>query len=392
MPDPEKDELRLFGCYSYKTKKYYVFSNVDDMIKVIKAHKYLVGFNNKNYDNPILKRHDINLDYKIFLDLFEIIKKRSGIIKTDNDDILKDILMSYSLDNITRVLGLVTEDEAKMKLDYTLLNKPMWTPDEARHIKAYTERDIDITKRLYEFLENYFDAFKDFLTNKDIEKKCYLTSSVAVYGYKTICKEMGWQEEYEDGERESDEEKILGGYVSYPAGEFFSGNIVCFDFASLYPNLFIQCNLFSNRCDCCKDDEKWNGGGFFQVQGKYCIKQQGKIERVLKKYFLLRKEFKKNKDGRELSIKITINAFYGMTDNPSFKLLYNKIAASDCTSLGRQCIKYVRKRFREEGFINIATDTDSIFIYIPEGKTLGDAKRLADDCAKELQSHMTFPW
>ncbi len=389
-PDPEKDELRLFGCYSYKTKKSYVLSNIDDIIKIIKAHKYLVGFNTKNYDNPILKRFDINLDYKIFLDLFEIIKKRSGIIKTDNGDILKDILMSYSLDSITRVLGLVTDDEAKMKFDYTLLNKPMWTPDEARLIKAYTERDIDITKRLYEFLESYFQSFEEFLPDESIRKKHYLISSPASFGYQAVCKEMGWNVDYAKDDMEEGE-NILGGYVAYPAGEFFEDDMYYFDFASLYPTIMFQCNIYGRKkLTDINDRPTWNGGGMWQVEGEYYSDVQEKISLMIKRWFEKRTQYKKEKNPKEYTYKILINLLYGILDKASMEKTYDKIGAGDVTRLGRQFIRYVRKRVREEGYINIMADTDSDVIkdvYHDKERLFTLIRKIAD----EIRHTLPFP-
>ena len=36
-PDPQTDRLKLFGCYSYKTKKQYILTKIDDIQKIINA-------------------------------------------------------------------------------------------------------------------------------------------------------------------------------------------------------------------------------------------------------------------------------------------------------------------------------------------------------------------
>ena len=43
------------------------------MQKIIDAHRILVGFNIKNYDNPILIQEKINLTYKRMIDLYTVI-------------------------------------------------------------------------------------------------------------------------------------------------------------------------------------------------------------------------------------------------------------------------------------------------------------------------------
>ena len=365
-----------------------MITNKSDIQRVINAHKYLVGFNNKQYDDIILRREGIDLNYKITIDLMEIFRKRASSMKIKKG-MLGDLLMSYSLDFITKTLDLV-DDGSKLKIDFNIFKKNEWTIQELALIKEYLERDIMLTKKLYEWCEEYFESFKGFVTEEDVRKKVYLTASTASFTYKVMCKELGLAPEFANVENDS--EMYEGGYVAYPAGERFEDNIVLFDFASLYPNIFIQCNLFSYNCKCCIQEEKWHGGGFFKVEGHYCTKKQGKVEELYKKLFLLKKEYSKTNNPLSFVVKLLLNAGYGASANPCFKNLYNKIGASDCCAIGRQMILYTRKRFREEGYINIFSDTDSACVQYPEGKTVADAVELSKKIVLELQEYLPFPW
>jgi len=390
-PDPSKDRLRIFGCYSYKTKKMYLLKDKEEIQKTIDAHKFLVGFYNKGYDNPILEREGINLKYKIIIDLKQIFKTRASQMKIEKG-MLGDLLMRYSLDYITKTLGIVDEESGKQKIDYSIFQRKLWTPEETATVIEYTKRDIDVTRKLYEYVEDYFSVFKSFLNEADINKKVYLTCTTAVFAYKVLCKELNMEEEYDNEKRE---ERFGGGYVAYPAGENFDekdGEILYLDYSSLYPNIFIQANLFGSNCDCCEIHEKWNGDGFFKVEGFYCKKKQSKITTVFKKLYEMRQDMKKKKDPKEYSLKIVLNSTYGAVSNPAFKNIHNLIAAKDCTNLGRQIIKYTRKRFREEGFKNIMADTDSTVIQIPKNKTKEDAIILSKKIVEEIQEHLSFPW
>lgn len=362
-PDPKTDKVRIGGFYSYITDKYYFVTNMNDIKKLISKHKIIVGFNTLQYDNVVLYNNGMHEDiiinkygdarnkYRIDVDLMQIIKQRCVAMKI-KEGMLADLLMSFSLDFITKTLGLVNEDEGKIKdFDYNILKKETWTEEESYTIKQYLKRDIDLTKKLYEWIENYFESFKDFLTNSDVEKKVYLTSSIASFAYKAICKELGWKEEY-DNKIEYD---YGGGYVSYPAGEKFEGDIYCFDFNSLYPSIMHQCNLYSPQIG------GWKGNEKFKVKGEYAI-ENGKVEKLLKKWYEDRIRYKQNNDSREYSIKIVINTIYGLLGNSSFKLLANETSASDCTSLGRQWVMLARKKFKENGYEVIYTDTDSVYI------------------------------
>jgi len=239
-PDPEKDKLRLFGCYSYKTGKPYLTSDREMIQLLINKHRYLVGFNTKYYDNPILQKFGIDLKYKTIIDLREVVDKRCAIIKIDKG-LLSDLLIEKSLKYITELLGIVDTNTGKMKIDYSMFKKDTLTNEEYQLLQDYTKRDIEVTKKLYEWLENYFDVFKYFVIEKDVQNKSYLTAAPATFAYKALCKEMNWEVLYNEIEEGSeDHEAILGGYVSYPAGERFEGNIYCLDFQCLPENTKIS--------------------------------------------------------------------------------------------------------------------------------------------------------
>jgi len=390
-PVPDKDRLKLFGCYSYITQKYYYLTSIKDIRKIIDAHDIFVGFNNLQYDNAVLyhngfndiidknKYGDYKIKYKVNIDLMQIIKSRASGMKIKGG-LLSDLLMRHSLDFITRLLNLVDDSTAKKEFDYSKLNREM-SKEEWAELKSYLKRDIDITKKLYEWVEEYFKGFKPFLNEKDVNKKKYLTCSMAVFAYKAICKRLDMREEYSDKE---EHEAYGGGYVAYPAGDHFEGDIYCLDFNSLYPHIFSQCNLFS------KDVVGWDGNNKFQVKGIYNDKQQGKIEKLIIDFYKERLELKKKKDPREYSIKVIINTMYGMTGNSSFKQLYNYTAASDCTLLGRQWVKLARRRFYENKYEIIYTDTDSVYIGDPfdnKEKML----KIKDQLIKEIKDNVPFP-
>jgi DNA polymerase elongation subunit (family B) len=136
----------------------------------------------------------------------------------------------------------------------------------------------------------------------------------------------------------------------------------------------------------------WHGDELFKVNGYYCKKKQGTIEKLLEKLLILKDKYTKEKDPRAYGIKIILNTAYGICGNPSFKLLYDRIAASDCTWLGRQCIKYIRKRFKENGYTNLMSDTDSVAVLIPDNKTMEETKQFAIQFCNEIKNHQIFPW
>jgi DNA polymerase elongation subunit (family B) len=368
LPNPDKDILRLFGCYSYKTKKFYLLTDKEEIQKVINNHKFLVGFNTEAYDEPVIKRAGIDIQYKIRIDLYDIIKKRTAVIKI-KEGILNDLLMSYSLDYITKTLKLADEETGKISFDYTLFNKESWNSEELRLIREYTMRDLVLTKKLYEWLEEYFWSLRDFLNEDDVKRKRYLTVTIAKVCYKAICNELKWTEEYEKNyEQIEEDERISGGYVAFPSGEEFhqtdKQNIYLLDFVSLYSHIMIQCNLYGRRKNN-EDKPFWNGNGVWKVEGSYFTDKLAGVGELLKKWYNDRVKYKKEKNPKEYALKIMLNTIYGVLNTPYYMRVYDIVAGGDCTRIGRQWIRYARKTFRENGYGVAYTDTDSIYIIDP---------------------------
>jgi DNA polymerase elongation subunit (family B) len=370
-PDGNRDILKFFGSYSFKTNKYYLLTNKEDIQKIVNAHKFLVGFNTEEYDEPILKRFGIDIQYKIRIDLRQIVEERAGTIKI-KEGILNDLLTNYSLDFITKTLHLVDEDTSKMKFDYNILNKDSWTKEELQLIRDYTIRDLEITKKLYEWLEEYFWSAREFLSEEDVTKKRYLTVSTAKLTYKAICKAMNWTEEYLPfgTTSEGDKENILGGYVAYPSGEEFHKceqyDLYLFDFASLYPHVIMQANLFGRKKENTLDNRPiWDGKGIWKTHGIYYEDDMSGVGKLIKRWYSDRIVFKKEQNPKEYMLKIFMNAISGIMETEYYVRVCDRTARKDCTGLGRQWSKYVRKEFRKEGYTMIYTDTDSFFILDP---------------------------
>jgi hypothetical protein len=386
-PNPSMDELRVFGCYSYTTEKYYLLTKVKDIKSIISYHDCLVGFNNFLYDNMVLSRYlenDLRLSFhkrystfeaffksKNNIDLRDVFEGRAKIIMI-RKTILDAILLRFDLDSISRAIGITKKGE-----------ETVWTAEEKK-VRDYTLRDIAITKRMYEWLEDYFESFKDFVSKKDIETKAYLTCSPSVFAYKAICNKLGLEEEYDDVKEEG---TYGGGYVAYPAGESFNdsqGDIYLLDFKSLYPHVMAQCNLFS------PGSPGWNGHGVFKTTGTYNDRQLGPIEKFLLSTYRKRQQYKQGKNPREYALKIVMNSIYGLSSSKTFKHLYRPNTAPDCTALGRQWIQLARKRFREAGYTNIFSDTDSVCVLDKhrDKQRLLDVK---DKVIKEIKANVPFP-
>jgi len=398
-------KLRIFGCWSFDDEKYYLLYNEKEIRAMINRHKYLVGFNSVGgvYHGDVMDGYDTQLMYyngfsdmihkdkdgifrfkkKTNIDAMLIFKKRAPAMKI-KAGMLGDLLMRYSLDYISKTIGIVNEDSGKIGgFDYSLLKKEPdeWTPEERKLIHDYTIRDLEVTKKMYIWLEDYFSSFKYYVSEDDIKNKSYLSSSTAVLTYKSICNDLKIKEEYSDNKGKR---AFIGGYVSYPAGEHFEGKIYCLDFNSLYPHIIMMCNVTE------PDPNGWNGGKIFKPLGKYNEKTLGKIPELFIKLYNDRVKLKKEGDPREYALKIFLNSGYGIIANPCFSSVYSDPGGRDIPYLGRQFIKLARKRFKEAGYLNLANDTDSCYLLDPfdNKEKLLEVK---DSIVKEIKDNVPFP-
>lgn len=161
--------------------------------------------------------------------------------------------------------------------------------------------------------------------------------------------------------------------------------IYILDWKSLYPAIYIQCNL-NKRIE----EGGWNGGGFWITQGNYDDKKMDVRTEVLKELYIERDILKKNKDPSEQGVKIFMNSYFGATANPVFKNIHDYIAAEDCTQIGQQWIKYVFEEMENAGYTIIYGDTDSCFV----DDKFNDEERLVkkiEEIVSFIKSTVPFP-
>lgn len=381
--DIKSARCRVFGGYDIEEDKYIILKfDPARGQNVINQYDWIITFNGEYFDIPILINNGIkNIKQYNHIDLFKIVKYKR------NTMIIKDGFNRFSLREIIKTLNL--DELGKGDIDYKIFQKEEWTKDEQDEIVKYLKQDLTLTFKLWKYLNERFESFAHFIDAKDVMRYKHITTSSGAYAYKAICYMTGLPERYNDAM--GFDETYEGAYVSDPAVDNAKGLILDFDFASLYPWMDIQGNLFSHSCTCCTKEEKWHGNDFFKVQGYYCRKAQGIVESKIKELYYLRKEYKKNKDKREAAVKILINSIYGISGSPKFASLYDINTASDCTGLGRQCIKYAREEFSRQGYNVLYTDTDSVYIQVPTGKTKEQAIECANNIASTLANNFNFP-
>ena len=388
----DKAELRFFGFHSYSYKQTEIWeikdqTDVDKIKWLLDSHDYLIGFNNEKFDNMVLQKYGIECRGRNVIDLWNILAPRSGGGKGRHAIIKGFNPPNYKLGTIVKELGLGKKKNETF--DYKILTKKEpYTASELAHIIDYTKEDILITRNLFEYLYNYFFSFQEYMKEEDVKRYKWLTTSVGAWAYKVICHLANIREEYAD--TQGAQKAYEGGFVALPTKEKVNGKIYCLDFASAYPHAFMMANLFSHDCKCCPEGLKYSGKGMFQLKGKYCVQNFGKIESVIKQLYQLRQHYKKLKDPREFTLKIVLNTMYGISGSPIFKTLYNINTASDCTYIVREMIKYARQKYLDAGYEVLYSDTDSVYLKDPFENEI-KLMKTKDEIVKHIKSCFPFP-
>lgn len=209
----------LFGAYSYKTKEYYSipFKERDKIQKLMREHRYLIGYNIKYFDLRIMAKFGIHANSNFCIDLYEIMKTRAPLFK--------DKIKSFKLDAICKMFGIV----GKTHIDFGKAS------DE--ELAIYNKNDVEITKALFEKLDDMFGSLKEYLNLEQKREYGHLLYSTGSFAYKAICNLTGIKEEYAEGAEGAYYE---GGFVAKPSMEVCKGNVICCDFGCLPENTIIK--------------------------------------------------------------------------------------------------------------------------------------------------------
>lgn len=244
----ETAKLKWFGAYSYLHSQYYLMpykGNEKDVIKLLKEHKVLIGFNNKEFDNPIIVNNlneDDVFEYKVILDLLEISAPKGGReygkFRKNRLAQMGIKLKNFSLKSIIEALKLNKIVGTKGDIDYKIFQKDDWSADEIAEIKTYLQQDIDLTMALFHWYHEQFKPLMKFLPQKDQDNFLYLKSSLSVLAYNIICNKAGLKPEFGD-KPEVKTKSYAGGHHLEPRWDLVRGNIIEVDFACLPEGEFV---------------------------------------------------------------------------------------------------------------------------------------------------------
>ena len=378
-------KVKWVGMYSFKDDKLImdnVVGNEQQIKDYIAQHKYIVGFNNQEFDVPIMYNNDLMPEDGYFkqLDMLQILgsstyKNHAGLPFKNRGMYMGLKFPKNSLRAIAEVMQLEVQ---KGDIDYKIFHKNTWTDEETEDIKKYLKSDILSTKQMFEKVWDYYLPFCEFIDDRHILDLSWFRSSIASLTYKAACHVLGVEDTYSDKRSGSAEE--MGGRVIEPKYEE-AKNVWYVDFTSLYPHIFCMFNLFAEEQpdNLPRSGKLWSGNELFRVKGIYNITDQHPLAIDVAEKLKMRIDLKKNdpKNPLQYAIKIFLNALYGAVRSPIFEQIHTENAGWDCCWLGQQIQKLTEDMMTDFGFETIAGDTDSIFV------------RLSDTQGEKIINHET---
>lgn len=373
--------IKVFGAYDPLSNEFFIYRWGDDaLVKVMElfsTYKTIITFNGLKYDMPILERHGVPVSNYTHIDVYNIFRhKRTSLLR-------KGGFASYSMDALVKDLGL-DSDGGKGILDYNILKRDVWTPEEQEAIIEYLKTDLLCTWKLWKYLLDRFNPLMKYLPVKDAELYKHITVSLPTFLYKVLCHVTGITELYDELPAHKSNPQLI---VTFPSREKSAGAVLM-RFTHLYAHTIMQFNLLSYDCRCCMGNEgKFHGRNYYDIGGFYCQKNQGIIE----KFFRELERAPRNDPDIRLLGSIVFSQLYLVISNPLYYSLYNPHVVKDLISLAKHQLATMTRMFADKGFRVLAIDLDNVFIELDKSThSIEDLLLVKDEIIKVLQSRMPF--
>lgn len=357
--------VRWVGIYSYKhNKEYYLEVSKDrqNIIDLFNEHNILIGFNNEQFDCPIMINNGlINSEKRyLYVDCMKILgsskfKDKKGFKYKDRGNLMGYTFKKHSLEHIAEVMEL---NFNKGSIDYELFRKTNYSNEEKKEIIEYLKNDTMATKEMFDKLWNYWMPFTEMLDEKNINNLSWIRGSIASLIYKSACFYLGTEPTYSENPKKKEQ---MGGNVITPKYEEAYG-VWYLDVSSLYPHIMAMFNLFN---EVSKDNViAWHGNDLFKVKGYYDISYKSKMTSIVEEKLKQRDHLRKSDPLSAMiyTIKIWLNGLYGVIRSALFEKLHTENAGWDTCWLGQQFQELFSNMMFDFGFETIAGDTDSILV------------------------------
>ncbi len=399
MPDPEKDPIIVISvkCGDFEEiihvgegmSEKDVISRFLHLIRELDPD-VIVGYNQDAFDWPYIKKRAEKYGIKLEIgrDLSSLVfkpgnprrPKIAGRLDIDLYDIaLRSIDVKIKkLENVAEYLGTkveIADIEAK-----DIYRK--WSSGDREAVLKYAKQDV---------LNTYYIAEELLPMQYELSKMIRIPpDDVARSGRGKQVEWLLMSEAHRAGEiapnPKEGGETYEGAFVLDPVRGLHE-NVICLDFASMYPSIMIAFNISPDtltkdcREGCYIAPEvghafKKEPDGFFRRILRMLIEKRRKIKKIMKKLDRNSKEYKLL-DVKQATLKVLTNSFYGYT-GWGMARWYCRECAEATTAWGRHFIKTSVKIAEKEGYEVLYGDTDSIFVKKDEL----DLKRLEREVKK----------
>ncbi len=359
-------KCKWFGCYSYQdNKEYYleVSKNREKIKDLLNRHNILVGFNNEEFDQPIIINNGLTDKFAKYnqVDCMKILgnstfRDKNGYKYKGRGELMDYKFKKNSLEHMAEVMKLTFQ---KSEIDYKIFAKDNYTDEERKEIIKYLKNDVMATKCMFDKLWSYWMPFTDIINYKSVINLSWIKSSIASLIYNSACHSMNTEPTYSEHVKKTEE---MGGRVLEPKYEEVE-NVWYVDFASLYPHIFCMFNLFAEVPED-RTGKIWHGNDLFKVKGYYDISYHHQLSKTVKEKLKERQEIKSKDPDNPMvyTLKIWLNALYGVARSPLFEKVHTPNCGWDCCLLGQQIQQFAQTELEKYGFEAVAGDTDSLFI------------------------------
>ncbi|RLI79601.1 DNA polymerase [Archaeoglobales archaeon] len=375
MPDYEKDPIIIISVKCSDFEEIIEGNERDILLRFVEVIKkfdpdIIVGYNQDNFDWPYIKKRAEKRAVKLDIgrDGSELAirggrPKITGRLNVDLYDIaLKTIDVKIKkLENVAEYLGTKVElADIEAKDIYKC-----WMRGEKDRVINYAKQDV---------LNTYYIAEELLPMHYELSRMIRLPlDDITRMGRG---KQVDWLllseafklNELAPNPREKGE-SYEGAFVLEPARGLHE-NVVCLDFASMYPSIMISFNISPDTLtfygdDCYVAPEvghrfKKRPDGFFKKILKMLIGRRREIKSVMKELDYNSQEYKLL-DIKQATLKVLTNSFYGYT-GWNLARWYCKECAEATTAWGRHFIKKSVEIAKNMGFQVLYGDTDSIFV------------------------------
>jgi hypothetical protein len=145
--DFERMGISVIGAYDYKESRYRVFclDNFGEFQRLVNIRNTLIGFNNIEFDNNLLRANGIEIDDNKCIDLLQIVWNAVGLKPPYN----KDTHAGYGLN------AICAANFGKEKSGRGDVAPVAWQMGNYGEVIDYCLNDIRLTKILYNHLDYY---------------------------------------------------------------------------------------------------------------------------------------------------------------------------------------------------------------------------------------------